>query len=57
MDIASELRCMQRDYGEFEELSPPDVPRRTFVRWCIDAWYERCEREQAEKKSSGPPAG
>lgn len=34
----AELRRFERDYEEFEEVSPPDVPRRQFVRWCFEAW-------------------
>ena len=41
---SEELKRMKRDYELFEELSPPDVPRRDFVKWCFDAWERECER-------------
>lgn len=45
---AAQLARMERDYSAFEELSPPDVSRRTFVDWCIKAWEEKCQRGQEE---------
>jgi len=49
-DVQAEVERLQRDYGEFEELSPPDstVPRKEFVSWCFRAWEQKCEREQRE---------
>lgn len=47
-DVQAELERLQRDYAEFEELSPSDVPRREFVSWCFRAWEQKCEREQRE---------
>lgn len=46
--LEKEVERLQRDYAEFEELSPPDVPRKEFVAWCFRAWEEKCEREQRE---------
>ena len=39
----------RRDYKLFEEMSPPGVPRRKFVRWCFDAW----EKAQAAEGGEG----
>jgi len=27
-----------KQYSIFEEVSPPDIPRSTFVQWCFEAW-------------------
>lgn len=43
-----------RDYSLFEEVSPPDVPRAKFVKWCFDAWEEKCEREQRQRNKKLP---
>ncbi len=40
--LKEENARLLRDYGLFEELAPPDVPRSTFVRWCFDAWEREC---------------
>jgi len=40
--LQKEIARFRDDYSIFEELSPPDVSRKTFVKWCFDAW----EREQ-----------
>lgn len=43
----AELRRFRKDYELFEEISPPDVLRRQFVRWCFEAW-EKSADEAAE---------
>jgi len=48
--LESELERLRHDYALFEEMAPPDVPRQEFVRWCYDAWEEKCEREAVEAK-------
>jgi len=47
---ALELAQLRRDYAQFEEMAPPDIPRQEFVHWCFDAWAKRCEREAIEKR-------
>ena len=42
-DLEAEVERLRRDYALFEELSPPDVPRATFVAWCFRAWEEANE--------------
>ena len=38
-DIAEADR-LKADYALFEEMAPPDVPRKQFVGWCFTAWEE-----------------
>lgn len=49
--LDEENKRLKRDYELFEELSPPDVPRREFVKWCYDAWERECE--QRNEKGEG----
>lgn len=41
--LDDEVERLRRDYAIFEELSPPDVPRKTFVNWCYKAWEQSQE--------------
>jgi len=43
-DLYGKLWYFQRAYSLFEERSPPDVPRATFVRWCFEAWEKQAEQ-------------
>jgi hypothetical protein len=43
MALAAENARLKRDYALFEEMSPPDMPREEFVRWCYQAWANRDE--------------
>ena len=43
----AELARLHRSYSLLEEMSPPDVPRSKFVRWCVEAWERQCEADQA----------
>jgi len=45
-ELEEELVRMKRDYELFEEIAPPDVPRRDFVKWCYDAWDRQNEMAQ-----------
>lgn len=42
----AELAWFRRVYSLFEEMSPPDVPRPEFVKWCFEAWEKQCEQKQ-----------
>jgi hypothetical protein len=51
LDLIKQLRAQvawfQKVYLPFEESRPRDVPRGQFVKWCFDAWEEKCELDQA----------
>ncbi len=40
----AELKRFRRQYELFEEISPPDVDRKEFVRWCFEAWEKAAEQ-------------
>ena len=45
--LKAQLERMNRDYAIFEELAPPDMPRKAFAEICFQAWedkYKPCER-------------
>ena len=51
-ELIDEAERLGRAEGKFpyeaiEELAPPDVPRRQFVVWLLEAWEEKCERDMA----------
>ena len=39
--IVDERDQLLKHYAIFEEVSPPDVPRSTFVKWCFEAWSNK----------------
>jgi len=44
--LRKELSEMRDRYATFEELAPPDVPRKKFVEMCFSAWEKSCELDQ-----------
>lgn len=40
-----EVSRLKKDYALFEELSPPDMPKEVFARWCFEAFDDRYELE------------
>ena len=41
--LMEDHKRLQEAYALFEELAPPDVPRKTFVEWCFRAWEKQGE--------------
>lgn len=41
-----ELAALRDRYATFEELAPPDVPRKKFVEMCFSAWEKSCELDR-----------
>lgn len=39
--LVAEIVRFREDYSLFEDLVPPDVPKKEFVKWCFDAWEEK----------------
>ena len=48
-ELMGRIKELEKNYKLFEEIAPPDVPIKDFVKWCFDAWEEKCEREQLFK--------
>lgn len=46
--LIAEVTQLREDYAIFEELSPPDIPRKEFVRWCFEAWEEKMAKQPPE---------
>ena len=44
--LKAEVNRLKRDYAVFEELSPPDMPREIFAKWCFDAYDKDVEQGQ-----------
>ena len=44
--LRKELSEMRDRYATFEELAPPDVPRKKFVEMCFSAWEKSCELDR-----------
>jgi DNA repair exonuclease SbcCD ATPase subunit len=44
-ELEAEISEMRDRYATFEELAPPDVPRKKFVETCFSAWEKSCELE------------